>query len=73
MSETVRTDGSKYLHSKGLVKIHVADVSATGCRVCEANLGVQVRTIEVDLATILVDNLAGLRQRMRIVQLRINI
>ena len=34
-----------YQHRKRLVKVQVTDVTTTHCRVRQANLGVEVRTI----------------------------
>ena len=48
------------IHGKGLVEVHVADIASTGRRVRETDLGVQVRTVEVDLAAVLVDDVARL-------------
>ena len=40
------------------MKVHVTNIATTGGRVRETNLSVQVRTIEVDLTTILVGDVA---------------
>jgi hypothetical protein len=40
------------------VKVEMTHVTAAHSRVREANLSVQVRTVKIDLATILVDYLA---------------
>ena len=63
-------------HSKGLVEIHMTNITTTSCRVCQTNLGVQIRacirvrelhqrtteglTIQIDLATIMMDDLTCL-------------
>lgn len=52
--------GVSDVHCKSLVEIHVADVTTTGRRIGQTNLGVKVGTIKVDLTTVIVNNLAGL-------------
>ena len=64
-------------HSKGFVKVHMTYITTTSCRVCQTNLGVQIctwirvrklwqcsmegRTIQIDLATIIMNDLTCLR------------
>ena len=45
------------VHSKGLVQVHVADVTAADRRVCQTNLGVEVRAVQIDLSAIFVNDL----------------
>ena len=40
------------------MKVHVTNIATTCGRVRETNLSIQIRTIEVDLTTILVDDIA---------------
>lgn len=47
-------------HCERLVQVHVTNIAAARSRVGDADLRVEVGTIEVDLATIVVDDLAGL-------------
>lgn len=42
------------------MKVHVAHVTTASCRVRKTNLGIQIRSVEVDLSTICVDNIARL-------------
>jgi hypothetical protein len=64
-------------HSKGLVEVHMTNITTTSCRVCQTNLGVQIcawirvrklhqcttdkLTIQIDLATIVMDDLTCLQ------------
>jgi hypothetical protein len=48
------------LHGECLVKIHVTDITAAGGGVCETNLGIQICSVEIDLTTILMDDIARL-------------
>lgn len=50
----------RYAHSERFVKVHVTDITTTCGRVSQTNLGIEVGTIKVNLATVVVDNLAGL-------------
>ena len=52
--------GIDYSHGESLVKVHVAYITTTSCGVRETNLGIQIRSVEVDLSTICVDNIARL-------------
>lgn len=47
-------------NAEGLVQVQVADISTESARGGEANLSVHVGTVHVDLATVLVDELANL-------------
>ena len=47
-------------HGERLVKVHVADITTAGSRICETNLGIQIRSVEIDLTTILMDDIARL-------------
>ena len=40
------------------MKVHVTNITAAGGRIRETDLSIQIRTIEVDLTTILVDDIA---------------
>lgn len=47
-------------HGEGLVEIHMAYITPTGCWVGETDLSVQVGTVQVHLATILMDDATSL-------------
>ena len=59
------SSGRQHLHREGLVKIHVANITAAGGRVGQTDLGVQIGTIQVDLAAVIMDDLARLHQHVR--------
>ena len=46
-------------NSKGLVKIHVANITTAGSRVGQTNLCVEVGTVEVNLTAVVVDDIAS--------------
>lgn len=46
--------------TKCLVQVEMTDVGADGARVGQADLGVQVGAVEVDLTAVAVDDFAGL-------------
>ena len=48
------------LHSESLVQVHVADISTADGRVRQADLSVEIGAFEVHLATIVVNDRAGL-------------
>ena len=48
------------LHSESLVQVHVADISAADDRVRQADLSVEIGAVKVHLATVVVNDLAGL-------------
>ena len=52
--------GTDHSHGERLVKVHMANITPTCGRVCETNLGIQIRSVEINLTTILVDNIARL-------------
>lgn len=47
-------------HGERLVKVHVANVTAAGGRVRETDLSIQIRSVKVDLTTVLMDYIARL-------------
>ena len=55
---------SSMWNGEGLVQVHVADITTAGRRVGEANLSVQVGTIQVHLTPVFVDDLASLERRL---------
>ena len=48
------------LHSESLVQVHVAVISAAYGRVRKADLSIAIGAIKVPLATVVVNDLAGL-------------
>jgi hypothetical protein len=52
--------GIGHSHGKRLVEVHVANITTTSGRVRETNLCIQVRSVEVDLTTVLMDDIARL-------------
>lgn len=54
--------GRQHSHREGLVKIHMANVTAAGSRVGQTDLSVQVGTVQVDLTAVIVNDLARLEQ-----------
>ena len=57
---TLKSVGRVNVHGKALVQIQVADITAARRRICETDLCVEIRTIEVNLASVLVDDSACL-------------
>ena len=47
-------------HSEGLVQVHVAHVTTAYSGVRHPNLGVEVSTVQIDLSTVVMDDLASL-------------
>ena len=47
-------------HGESLVQVHVTNITTTDRWIGQSDLGVEVGTIKVDLATIVVDDLASL-------------
>lgn len=47
------------------MKIHMADISTTGSRICGTNLGIQVGTVEVYLTTVVMDDLTSLHRMVK--------
>jgi hypothetical protein len=52
--------GIDHSHRESLVKVHMANITAAGGRVREANLSIQIRSIEVYLTTVCVDDITCL-------------
>lgn len=52
--------GKWNIHGESLVEIHVANIAAAGSWVSQSNLGVEVGTVEVNLASVVVNDLASL-------------
>ena len=47
-------------HGKRLVKVHMTNITTAGGRVGEADLSIQIRSVEVDLTTVTMDDVARL-------------
>ena len=47
-------------HGKGLVQVHVTNVTPTNRRVSQTNLSIEIGTVQVNLATIVMNDLASL-------------
>ena len=48
------------VHGESLVEVHVANVTTTGRRIRQSNLGIEIGAIEINLAAVVVYDLAGL-------------
>ena len=47
-------------HRERFVKVHMTNIATAGGRVCETNLSIQICPVEVNLTTVLVDDIARL-------------
>ena len=46
-------------NGEGLVEVHVANIATACSRVCKADLSIEIGTVEIDLTTVLMNDLAG--------------